>query len=663
MRLFKWLLVILVPAFLLTGCQTGTPESKLTDSGKLTYYNEIGDGYNPTLFYENRISAFGADPGALYIDDPTDKENNGWFFLYPTSDYQVGTYGVAAYKSQDLINWQVASVAFKPEDDSYISQDIWAPEVIFDADADRAYYGLGEGKGVYYMFFSSNDKYHSEEVVYATHSDEEKYLSLSAEIDKLSANQIIAKLNSYRTNNEVSVKVILSDYDNNIKAQGADKNALAKQALKEIETRNITRWPVRNDYGIGLAVSTSPSGPFVQYTREKPANGQRVISKKTPFLTSEDMTEYANAVEAALKLGENGFTMIDIHPYMDPNTGKKYLYFVRRSSRSGEGNFICGIEMGQRWSDDPKWDTLTRLTSCLYTTAYGDELCDTDVTAYLVNEGPFVYYADGTYFLTYSVGNYNDSTYSTCQAIADSPLGPYRKLSAAEGGYILTADARSDVSSPGHHSFVYYKDEIYIVYHAHWDIVTGTGTRGFSADRIYLTKNDDGQTVMQCNGPTVVPMPIMGPTMEYHNIASEAVITASDDPKNKASCLNDGAISIYSQVDFVKEFTAKGEQTITLEFDSPRAVRALMVFNSKDSDTIFHSIDKVEIYYTKNGQDYMAYIDDLPFDEKSLVSDLGMVTRCASSIAEFDELNVKKIVFKFQEENTYALSEIFVLGK
>lgn len=629
---------------------------------ELDYYDEIGDGYNPTLFYQNKIQDFGADPGAIYITDENDKENYGWFYLYPTCDYDAGTYGIVAYRSKDLVSWEAVSMAFSPADESYAVHSFWAPEVIFDAQADRMQYGLGEGKGVYYMFYSSNDKNNPEEIVFATHEEERRYNQIRKEISEMTVEELTKQLSSYENAEDINIQVILSDYAYGIQREDADVLALAQAALSEIKTMDISCWTVRNDYGLGLAVATSPAGPFVQYVRENPEEGQRKITIDMPFLCSEDMTEYADGINKVLKPDEVGFSMIDPHPYVDPNTGRKYLYFVRRCSRSGiEGNYICAIEMGDSWSDDPKWETLTRLTSCWYTTPFGDEKCDTDVN--LVNEGPFVYYQDGTYFLTYSVGNYNDTSYSVCQAISDSPLGEFRKLSKAEGGYILTADGRDDVSAPGHHSFVYVEDEIYIVYHAHWDRVTHTGQRGFAADRVYLTKNGNGQLVMQCNGPTVVPMPLIGADAKYRNIGTDATVTAKGSVTDNAQCLNDGQIAVYSFVDFVEEYEAGGKSSVAMEFSDYRNVRALMLFNSKDTDYTFDTVKQVRLYYKDAmGQEKIAVINDLKFNANEYVNDLGMITRSASAMAEFEELSVKKIEFFFEGPEPFRISEIFVLG-
>ena len=198
----------------------------------------------------------------------------------------------------------------------------------------------------------------------------------------------------------------------------------------------------------------------------------------------------------------------------------------------------------------------------------------------------------------------------------------------------------------------------------HWDNVTHTGQRGFHADRVYLTENNDGQLVMQCNGPTAVPMPRLDDAVEYRNIAEEATITAKNCDEKTAKYLNDDKISVYSFVDFVKEFEAKGNAKITLEFDDYRVVRALMVFNSKDISTMFHSVKKIELYHqNESGKEEKAVIEKLKFDEENLVSDSGVMNQCASAIAEFDELKCNKIVFTFDEDAEFNISEIYVLGK
>lgn len=89
-----------------------------------------------------------------------------------------------------------------------------------------------------------------------------------------------------------------------------------------------------------------------------------------------------------------------------------------------------------------------------------------------------------------------------------------------------------------------------------------------------------------------------------------------------------------------------------------------MLFNSKDTDYNFNTVKQIKLYYQdENGQEQTALIQDLQFHAEEYVTELGMITRCASAIAEFDEIKVKKIEFSFEEEDVFRISEIFVLGK
>ena len=657
MKRLKSAVLLLLTGCMLAGCAAGS------DGVEIGFYDELGDGYNPTLFYQNEVTDFGADPGVIYIDDETDKENYGYFYLYPTCDSDLGTRGIVAYRSKDLFNWEPVATAFYPDEDSYGNSSFWAPECIFDAEADRNEYGLGEGKGVYYLFYSSNDKDNPEELVFGTHAEEAEYKKAKAEIEAMTLQQAQSKIATYKSSTNTEIQLILFTYETNIKSEAVNKEQEVKKALLDIVKLDIDCQAVRNDYALGVAVSASPAGPFVQYTRDNPAEGERKITKKTPFISSEDMTEYADAGNKILRTGEIGFTMIDPSPFVDPETGKKYLIFVRRTGRSGvDTHFVCGMEMGDSWTDDPKWETLTRLTSCGYKEVDSNQKADVDINS--INEGPFLYYKDGTYYLTYSVGSYTNATYSVAQALSDSVLGNYTKLSQAEGGYVLCADGRDDISGAGHHCFVECEGELYVVYHAHWDTVNKNGQRGFQADRVFFTENENGQTIMQCNGPTVVPMPIMGPTADYKNIAEDAKVTATKCNEDTVEYLNDGKIATISYIDFVKEFESKGNSKITLTFEEYRTVRALMVFNSKDSDYLFKSVKEIVLYYQNEaGEEEKAIIKNLKFDTENLVSDTSVVTRCASAIAEFDELKVNKIEFTFDEEAEFYVSEIYVLGK
>jgi len=76
-------------------------------------------------------------------------------------------------------------------------------------------------------------------------------------------------------------------------------------------------------------------------------------------------------------------------------------------------------------------------------------------------EGPFLFRKDGKYYFMWSEGGWTGPNYSVAYAIAESPLGPFKRI-----GKILQQDP-AVATGAGHHSVVQVpgKDEWYIVYH------------------------------------------------------------------------------------------------------------------------------------------------------------------------------------------------------
>jgi beta-xylosidase len=110
---------------------------------------------------------------------------------------------------------------------------------------------------------------------------------------------------------------------------------------------------------------------------------------------------------------------------------------------------------------------------------------DLDWEGHLV-EGPFVWKQDGRYFLFYAANDFTDPAYGIGVAVADSPLGPYRK----QGGALLSS-AKS-WTAPGHPSVAEGPDGTpQIFFHAFFP-----GTGGYNVFRALLTANlrfDDGK--------------------------------------------------------------------------------------------------------------------------------------------------------------------------
>jgi len=111
------------------------------------------------------------------------------------------------------------------------------------------------------------------------------------------------------------------------------------------------------------------------------------------------------------------------------------------------------------------------------------------ISHHIWQEGPFILHRDSKYFLTYSCGNWRDSTYHVRYAIAEKPLGPYTE----QPDTILKSNTM--VKGPGHHSlFIDKAGKDWIVYHG-WD--TKYMARYPRIDRIFL--NGDK---ISSDGPT-----------------------------------------------------------------------------------------------------------------------------------------------------------------
>ena len=178
--------------------------------------------------------------------------------------------------------------------------------------------------------------------------------------------------------------------------------------------------PKSNRKEIGVAVSDSPTGPFVD--------------SGAPIITDADRPKEARGGQA-----------IDVDVFQDPKTGKFYLYW-------GNG-FMAGAELNDDMLSVKK-ETITHLTP------KGGNL-----QSWAFREGAYVFYRKGTYYFMWSVDDTGSPNYHVCYGTAKSPLGP---ISIDENNYMIIKQKPEDhVYSTAHNSVLQIpgKDEWYIVYH------------------------------------------------------------------------------------------------------------------------------------------------------------------------------------------------------
>ena len=155
---------------------------------------------------------------------------------------------------------------------------------------------------------------------------------------------------------------------------------------------------------IGVAVGTSPAGPFTDSGK--------------PLLT-----------------GGDGFEAIDPMVYVEPAGSKAWFY-----AGGSAGAKLRVFELADDMVSFKKEVEIAQPQK--------------------FTEGPFLHLRGKTYYLSYSHGKWNDSSYSVHYSTATSPTGPWQYR-----GCILESDEKHQ--GPGHHSFVENPatKEWFIVYH------------------------------------------------------------------------------------------------------------------------------------------------------------------------------------------------------
>jgi beta-xylosidase len=166
---------------------------------------------------------------------------------------------------------------------------------------------------------------------------------------------------------------------------------------------------------IGVASADSPTGPFTD-------SGKALLSDNN----------------------DPAFEAIDPMVFKDPKSKKYYLY-----AGGSAGSKLRVFELAQdmiNFAKEIKVPSPEKFT-----------------------EGAFMHERNGIYYLSYSHGGWQDSTYSIHYATSKSPIGPWKYK-----GPILTSN--ETYKGPGHHSFTYNPttDQWQIFYHR-WENVSGKG--------------------------------------------------------------------------------------------------------------------------------------------------------------------------------------------
>ncbi len=415
-----------------------------------------------------------------------------------------------------------------------------------------------------------------------------------------------------------------------------------------------------NAKSMDVVVSDNPYGPFVPLIAPKPGEKIKPVYDVSPrnSLIAPD-AQRSNAIDA--------------HPYIDPNNGEKYLYYSGygyNGHNKWQGQTIFVVKMKDGNWLEPDYSTVREITKLHNSTVdRNDDDCDEGKGIASVNEGAFVWYHDGKYYLTFSVYAFTQTQYQVRQAVADNPLGPFTKIKPEDGGQIIFTEATWDgkIQSAGHHCFITCGDELMIAYHSFYNRRNIDNARAIAIDTISWVKNEKGQNLMHANGPTYAYMPLPEEISGYKNLAPQATITANNTaPGSDVKYLQDKTLKVHGN-DLVKEFETTGGTTeITLNFGDYVNVRSIMIYNSISYKNTFPGISSIVL--SGRGSENKVVdltIKNIPFDYAWHTDGRRTVYPGASSIAEFAEMPINKIKITVNAPASEKLyfNEIIVLGK
>jgi beta-xylosidase len=161
---------------------------------------------------------------------------------------------------------------------------------------------------------------------------------------------------------------------------------------------------------------------------------------------------------------------IDGHPVFDEDSTMYMFYTIEHGNKDG-------LKAGHIYAD--------RMLSPTQVSGNAVQI----ISHHPWQEGPFILFRDNKYLLTYSCGNWMDSTYHIRYAIANTIMGPYEE----QPDTLMKSNEL--VKGPGHHSFFVDKaGKDWIIYHG-WDTAhTGRYSR---IDRIFVKGSN-----ISTDGPT-----------------------------------------------------------------------------------------------------------------------------------------------------------------
>lgn len=449
---------------------------------------------------------------------------------------------------------------------------------------------------------------------------------------------------------------------------------------------------------IAIGISDTPIGPFKTVTSElyygdanaKTPNGKVITNENPPINFKYDLglDEYFNVIDPQPFLAENG----DLYLYFSRHIGSDYnsvdIWGVKmKDFITADYSTITYLIKGdyQTVTKNSKWETSDKAKCELDSYDIGERCPDSQPGQSFYhgngNEGGFGYEYNGRNYLIYNGGGYENHYYDACQTISDTgPLGPFKKLPQYPGSIVGNTMNNDWMLGSGHGSLIHSSDSSQLFWMGNCIATNEVGSaaqktgRWFYFTEVFPVETEEYGTILYGNGPSKGLQPRITDVSGRRNIAPEGVVTASNmkDPNSK-KYVNDGLfVSTPYYADW--EYSAKGKTEITIAFDEPRTIGAVMVYNSYSYEYAFASVDYIELelaeqpsWYTYTSFISRARISNIPFST-DFVTDMKTMRTGGSSVASFDEVKVKSVKVVVSKplngvSKELRIGDIVILGK
>ena len=688
----------------------------------------VDGAYDSANFYRNDMTVFGGDADVIWVsEEEGGEEYGGWFYMYTSGndgvymqEYTTHKAAVTCLRSRDLNDWElcgndgVRNEGFSAyiDNDEWIQSYVWAPEVTYNPCKCAGECEKPREHNKYFMYFNAR-------AFWKTGSSTAAYNADDMGLDGSDLLECVEGQTQW--SDRFCGAVLMSDTP-----VGPFKLANGERYYGEENAKNLNGWTMKK-MSPQLNLTKQIQIPVDDPTE---IDGQKIKERftradHTP--ADKDQNGYYDLEELGLT-----FSMIDLSPmWVD---GELYLYFARHmdnddvhndSTNKFHHDHNCYWVVKMKDMITPDWTTLTSLTnpnwqmisetenSKLYrwdeslyerkghfyqlneqatdydAQTYVDALTGETVSAednkYMweaINEGgQAIAHTDANgktrYYLCTAQRGVSDNLYSVTQAVSDSPFGPFYKIPHDEGGVVYGKSLTNDFASGvGHHAFIEVENELYCSSYVHADPYNGgkVGDDGriYVVDKLSFVETEKHGTLLYGNGPTQALQPKVRVASGKTNVALQAKVKVDGD-KNTAKYLNDGNFVAYETYkDW--EYQANGSTTITLTWDTPVTISAVMVYNSYDYEYAFSQVDFINFklaekpsWYTAEDYPGKAYIENIPFSADHY-SEGGKYMRAGgSALASFDEIKVTSITIKISQKLSSSnkeirISDIVVLG-